>query len=182
MKTIIKPNYSICIQCLGCYNSSFLNFRWINILNDNLEQEIDQLKKSCRCVFYPCDEIEIADYENVPSTFSLNEYEDLKDFLKALNDQGHDENDVRMIFNYLDENMGQSITDVNPKYIEFETTDNLSDWAYDMAIDVYCYDEKTLNGVISIDWEYTAKNIINENYYEHYDNISHQYYLFPIKQ
>ena len=89
MKTIIKPDYKICIQCLGCYNSSFLNFRWVNILNDNLEQEIEQLKKSCQCDYIKCDEIEIADYENVPSTFSLNEYEDLKDFIKTLNDQGH---------------------------------------------------------------------------------------------
>ena len=180
MKTIIKTNYSICIQCLGCYNSSFLNFRWVNILNDNLEQEIEQLKKSCQCDYIKCDEIEIADYENVPSNFSLNEYEDLKDFIKALTDQGHDQNDVRMIFKYLDESMGQSINDVNPKYITFETTDNLGDWAAEYVEELMGFDNS--NYYISINWEYTAKNIINENYYKHYDNVSHQYYLFPNNQ
>ena len=174
MKTIIKPDYKICIQCLGCNL-----FLWVNILNDNLDEKIKELKKSCRCVFYPCDEIDITDYENVPSNFSLNEYEDLKDFIKALNDQGHDENDVRMIFNYLDD-MGQSITDVNPKYIEFQTTDNLSDWAAEFA-EGMGFDD-SLNSFISIDWEDTSKNIINENYYEHYDNVTHQYYLFPNNQ
>ena len=175
METTIKTNYSICIQCLGCNL-----FLWVNILNDNLDEKIKELKKSCRCVFYPCDEIDITDYENVPSNFSLNEYEDLKDFIKALTDLGHDENDVRMIFKYLDENMGQSITDVNPKNIEFETTDNLSDWAAEFVEEVMGFDNS--NYYISIDWEYTAKNIINNEYYEHYDNVTHQYYLFPNNQ
>ena len=57
MKTTIKTNYSICIQCLGCNL-----FLWVNILNDNLDEKIKELKKSCRCVFYPCDEIDITDY------------------------------------------------------------------------------------------------------------------------
>ena len=174
MKTTIKTNYSICIQCLGCNL-----FLWVNILNDNLDEKIKELKKSCRCVFYPCDEIDITDYENVPSTFSLNEYEDLKDFIKALTDQGHNENDVRMIFKYLDESMGQSITDVNPKNITFETTDNLSDWAAEYA-EGMGFDD-SLNSWISIDWEYTAKNLLMD-YYKHYDNVSHQYYLFPNNQ
>jgi len=180
METTIKTNYKICIQCLGCYNSSFLNFRWINILEDNLDKEIDQLKKSCICDYIKCDEIEIADYENVPSTFSLNEYEDLKDFIKALTDLGHDENDVRMIFKYLDESMGQSITDVNPKNIEFETTDNLSDWAAEFVEELMNFDNS--NYYISINWDDTARNIINNEYYEHYDDVSHQYYLFPNNQ
>jgi hypothetical protein len=179
MTTEQKINYSICIQCLGCYNSGRNNFQWVNILNDNLEEKIKQLKKSCTCDYIKCDEIEIWDYENVPSNFSLNEYDDLKDFLGVLTDQGHDQNDVRIIFKYLGD-IGSSINDVNANDITFEKTDNLSNWAYDMAVDFLGYDENTLIGV-SVDWEQTAKEFLYD-YSEYYDDVNHKYYLFPNNQ
>jgi len=179
MITQEKINYSICIQCLGCYNSGRLNFQWVNILNDNLEEKTEDLKKACICDYIKCDEIEIADFDNVPSNFSLNEYDDLKDFLQVLTDDGKNQNDIRMIFKYLDD-IGSSIKDVNPKDIEYQTTDNLGDWAYDMAVDCYGYDQNTLDSV-SVDWECTAKTFL-EDYSEYYDEVSHIYYLFPNNQ
>ena len=183
MTTEQKINYSICIQCLGCYNSGRLNFEWVNILNDNLEEKIKQLKKSCTCDYIKCDEIEItaldAECWNVPSNFSLNEYDDLKDFLQVLTDQGNNQNDIRMIFKYLGD-IGNNINDVNANDIRFEKTDNLSNWAYDMAVDVHGYDEKTLNAV-SVDWEQTSKEFLYE-YSEYYDDVNHIYYLFPNNQ
>ena len=179
MTTQQKINYSICIQCLGCYNSGRNNFQWVNILDDNLEEKTEQLKKACICDYIKCDEIDITDYENVPSNFSLNEYDDLKDFLGVLTDQGHDQNDIRIIFKYL-EDIGSSINDVNPDDIRYEKTDNLGDWAYDMAVDCYGYDEKTLNAV-SVDWDHTAKAFLYD-YSEYYDDVNHEYYLFPNNQ
>ena len=175
MNTQQKINYSICIQCLGCYNSGRLNFKWVDILDDNLEEKTEDLKKACICDYIKCDEIEIADFENVPSNFSLNEYDDLKDFLKVLTDDGNNQNDIRMIFKYL-EDIGSSINDVNPKDIEYQTPDNLGDWAYDMAVDCYGYDQNTLNAV-SVDWEHTAKTFL-QDYSKYYDEVSHTYYLF----
>ena len=179
MNTQEKINYAICIQCLGCYNSGRLNFKWVDILDDNLNEKIEQLKKSCTCDYIKCDEIEIADFENVPSNFELIFYDDLKDFLQVLTDQGNNQNDIRMIFKYLGD-IGSSINDVNANDIRYETTDNLGDWAYDMAIDVYGYDEKTLNAV-SVDWDCTAKTFL-QDYSEYYDEVSHTYYLFPNNQ